>query len=105
MRTLIKNIKELVGVEQTPQLRKQGQEMAQLETIKDSYLVIEDGKIVAFGRMEEENHSQTSILKTQFDRQDEGERYAQNCRGEHHAQINFVHPVLQRCRFHFPPLQ
>ena len=32
MRTLVKNIKELVGVESTPQLRKQGKEMGQLET-------------------------------------------------------------------------
>ena len=38
MRTLIKNIKELVGVETAPQLRKQGNEMSVLETIKDAYL-------------------------------------------------------------------
>ena len=51
MRTLIKNIKELVGVENTPMLRKQGKEMAQLETVKDAYLMIEDGKVAAFGKM------------------------------------------------------
>ena len=33
MRTLIKNIKELVGVESTPQLKKQGKEMGMLETV------------------------------------------------------------------------
>ncbi|MBO7490517.1 MAG: imidazolonepropionase [Bacteroidales bacterium] len=53
MRTLIKNIKELVGVESTPMLRKQGKEMAQLETIKDAYLLIEDGIISKFGPMSE----------------------------------------------------
>ena len=55
MRTLIKNIKELVGVETSPKLRKQGKEMAQLETIKDAYLLIEDDKIKAFGPMEAES--------------------------------------------------
>ena len=53
MRTLIKNIKELVGVEQTPQLRKQGKEMAVLQTVKDAYLVVEDGLIKAFGKMDD----------------------------------------------------
>lgn len=53
MRTVIKNIKELVGIETSPQLRKQGQEMARLETMKEAYLVVEEGKIAAFGKMAE----------------------------------------------------
>ena len=53
MRILIKNIKELVGVETSPKLRKQGKEMAQLETVKDAYLIIEDGIIKKFGPMSE----------------------------------------------------
>ena len=54
MRTLIKNIKELVQVETGQQkLRAQGAEMALMETIKDAYLLIEDGKIAAFGKMDE----------------------------------------------------
>ncbi|MCR5193481.1 MAG: imidazolonepropionase [Bacteroidales bacterium] len=53
MQTLIKNIKELVGVETTPQRRKQGKEMARLETIKDAYLIVEDDKIKSFGTMRE----------------------------------------------------
>ena len=53
MLTLIKNIKELVGVETSPKLRKQGKEMAQLETIKDAYLLIEDGIISKYGAMSE----------------------------------------------------
>ena len=55
MRTIIKNIKELVGVETSPKLRKEGKEMAQLETVKDAYLLVEDGKIKAFGPMSECN--------------------------------------------------
>ena len=45
MLTLIKNIKELVQVESGRQkLRAMGSEMAQVETVKDAYLLVEDGK-------------------------------------------------------------
>ena len=61
MRTLIKNIKELVQVETgQPKLRAQGKEMAQMETVKDAYLIIEDDIIAAFGSMAEAN-SQAKI--------------------------------------------
>lgn len=52
MRTLITNIKELVQVETgQPAARRQGKEMAQLHTVKDAYLLVEDDKIKAFGPM------------------------------------------------------
>lgn len=51
MRTLIKNIKELVQVERAPKARKCGKEMAELETIKNAYLIVEDEKIAEFGEM------------------------------------------------------
>ncbi|MBO4382301.1 MAG: imidazolonepropionase, partial [Bacteroidales bacterium] len=51
MRTLVKNIRELVGVDNTPQLCKHGKEMAQMESVKDAYLLVEDGRIKAFGPM------------------------------------------------------
>jgi len=53
MRTLIKNIKELVQVERQPKLRVCGKDMAQMETIKNAYLIIEDDKFAAFGPMSE----------------------------------------------------
>ncbi|MBP3762452.1 MAG: imidazolonepropionase [Bacteroidales bacterium] len=53
MQTLIKDIKELAGVERTPQRRKQGKEMAVLETVEDAYLLLEDGAVKAFGPMSE----------------------------------------------------
>lgn len=53
MRTLIKNIKELVQVESTPRLRVCGHDMAHVETIKDAYLIVEGEKIAAFGPMSE----------------------------------------------------
>ena len=53
MRTLIKNIKRLVQVEYQPKLRVCGKEMAQMETLENAYLIIEDEKIAAFGKMDE----------------------------------------------------
>ena len=56
MLTLIKNIKELVQVESGQhKLRAQGKEMAQMETIKNAYLIVEDDKIKDFGTMETES--------------------------------------------------
>ena len=51
--TLIKNIKQIVGIEREGKLRKCGKEMTETETLNDAYLVIEEGKIKAFGLMEE----------------------------------------------------
>lgn len=53
MRTLIKNIKELVQVEYQPKLRVCGKEMAHMETVKNAYLIVEDDKFAAFGPMSE----------------------------------------------------
>lgn len=53
MRTLIKNIKELVQVEYQPKARVCGREMSHLETVKNAYLIIEDQKIAAFGEMKD----------------------------------------------------
>lgn len=48
---LIKNIRELVQVENKPASRKSGAEMAVLETIRDAYLVIDGDHIASFGSM------------------------------------------------------
>lgn len=53
MKTLIKNIKELVQVENSPKLRVMGKEMAHIDIIKDAYLIVEDDKIADFGPMSE----------------------------------------------------
>ena len=63
MRTLITNIKELVQVEtDRPKMRAMGKEMAHLETVKDAYLLVEDGKIKAFGPMSEWNGSADRVV-------------------------------------------
>jgi len=53
MSILIKNIKELVQVEDIPRLKVSGSEMATLNTIKDAWLLIEGGNIADFGKMSE----------------------------------------------------
>ena len=53
MKTLIKNIKELVQVETSPRRMVKGSDMAKLETVKNAYLVVEDGRFTAFGPMSE----------------------------------------------------
>lgn len=62
MRTLIKNIKELVQVEPQPKLRVCGKDMAQMETIKNAYLIIEDDKFAAFGPMSELKEQNTDTV-------------------------------------------
>lgn len=53
MRTLIKNIKELVQVERNPRLRVCGKDMAKMDTIKNAYLIVDGEKIAEFGPMSE----------------------------------------------------
>ncbi|MBI9039243.1 MAG: imidazolonepropionase [Bacteroidales bacterium] len=49
---LIKNIKELIQVEDKPKRKVCGKDMAKLSTIKNAYLIIEEGKIYGFGKMQ-----------------------------------------------------
>jgi imidazolonepropionase len=49
---LIKNIKELVQVEDQTLAMRAGKQMSDLNTIKNAYLFIEDGNISGFGKME-----------------------------------------------------
>ncbi len=51
MAILIKNIKELVQVEEIPRLKVEGKDMSILKTIKDAWLLIENGTITDFGKM------------------------------------------------------
>lgn len=53
MAILIKNIKELVNVEDKPTLLRKGREMSELKTIKDAWLLIEGETIAAFGKMDD----------------------------------------------------
>ncbi|WP_372947134.1 imidazolonepropionase [Mariniphaga sp.] len=51
MKLLLENIKELVQVEEVPVQFKSGKQMAQLNTVKDAFLIIRDELIQDFGPM------------------------------------------------------
>ena len=66
MKTVIKNISELVQTESTPKKWAAGKEMSKLNTIKDAFLEYSDGIITSFGGMEEwkgiEDWNNTKII-------------------------------------------
>ena len=51
MRTIIKNIKGLVGVDESKREMVAGKDMAKLDVIEDAYLTIENETIVDYGKM------------------------------------------------------
>jgi imidazolonepropionase len=53
MRILIKNIKQLVQVEDEPKLKVSGTDMKKLDCISNAWLAIEEDKIAGFGNMED----------------------------------------------------
>ena len=55
LKILIKNIKELVQVDDGTRIKVAGKDMAQLPTLKDAWLSIEDGKISDYGSMSDWN--------------------------------------------------
>lgn len=67
-RTLITNIKSLVQVEDTAREAVCGKDMAELKTIENAYLLIEDDKIADFGTMDTlcENADLTIDAKQRF---------------------------------------
>lgn len=56
MKKLIKNIKKLVQIENEPKEKVCGKEMSKVETIENSYLLIENDLILDFGKMEDLPH-------------------------------------------------
>ena len=53
MRLLVTNIKTLAGIADEGVLRLRGAEMKSLGTLSDAWLLIENGKFSAFGRMQD----------------------------------------------------
>ena len=66
MKTVIKNIAELIQTEASPRKWVAGKEMSELNTIKDAFLEYENGIITCFGSMEEwkgiEDWNNTEII-------------------------------------------
>ena len=67
MPILIKNIKSLVQVETEPRLCVKGKDMSRLSTLENAYLLLKDGKIEAFGGMEELPSLVMPILAQEID--------------------------------------
>jgi imidazolonepropionase len=55
MKTVIKNISELIQTETTPRKWVAGKDMAHISTIKDAFVEVEGGIITSFGSMEDWN--------------------------------------------------
>lgn len=51
MKLLVTNIAFLAGIQPTNKLRLEGKEMAQLETLANAFLYVEDGRIHSYGAM------------------------------------------------------
>lgn len=51
MKLLVTNIAFLAGIQPTDKLRLEGKEMAQLETIANAFLYVDDGRIHSYGAM------------------------------------------------------
>tara|TARA_B100001758_G_scaffold88456_1_gene75332 strand:+ start:163 stop:1407 length:1245 start_codon:yes stop_codon:yes gene_type:complete len=66
MKTVIKNIAELIQVEESPRKKVTGEEMQHLKTIKDAFVEINEGIITGFGSMSEwsgiDNWTDTKII-------------------------------------------
>ena len=54
MRTLVHNIACIFGIERQGRLRLCGEEMGRMETLENAWLLVEDGRIAAFGSMTED---------------------------------------------------
>ncbi|NDC31770.1 MAG: imidazolonepropionase, partial [Bacteroidetes bacterium] len=50
---LIKNIKQLVGIDESGRLLRKGSEMAELSSIENAFIYCKDGLIEAYGKMED----------------------------------------------------
>ncbi len=55
MKTVIKNISELIQTETTPRKWVAGKDMSHISTIKDAFIEVEEGVITSFGSMEDWN--------------------------------------------------
>jgi len=65
VKTCIKNINELVGIVPPNILRKQGMEMSDTGTLSDAFLLIDNDKIAAFGKMSDMPTDADTYLDTE----------------------------------------
>ena len=62
MKLLVKNIAKIVGIETEGKLRLCGKEMDQLQTLDNAWLLVEDERIAAFGKMGEDEPQADEVV-------------------------------------------
>ncbi len=67
MRTLIKNIGEIFGILPENVLKKEGEEMSRVGSLKDAWMTLRDGKIEAFGPAGEAEGTCSGIFDSVMD--------------------------------------
>lgn len=67
MRTLIKNIGEIFGILPENVLKKEGEEMSRVGSLKDAWMTLRDGKIEAFGPAGEAEGTCSGIFDSVID--------------------------------------
>lgn len=65
MTLIVKNIKELVQIEEEPVLLRAGKDMQTVHTIKNAFLVVKEGKIFDFGQHSAENDKKLAEIIAQ----------------------------------------
>lgn len=65
MTLIVKNIKELVQIEEEPVLLRAGKDMQTVRTIKNAFLVVREGKIFDFGQHNAENDKKLAEIIAQ----------------------------------------
>lgn len=96
MQTLIKNIACLVNVREENSLIR-GEDLSNLPTIQNAYLVIEDGKIAAYGKMSELKNPKSEIPRLpyaqgnpKFETLDANNAYVLPCWCDSHTHLVFA---------------
>ena len=89
MQTLIKNIACLVNVRKENNLLR-GKELSVLPCIQDAYLIIEDGRIVAYGKMNELQNQKSEIRNQELEIIDTHESYVLPCWCDSHTHLVFA---------------
>jgi imidazolonepropionase len=92
MKVIITNIKSLHGILQPGILKLQGSEMGKMETIPNAYLVIQDGLIQAYGRMQDLNTIQMEGVREVIDGAD---RVVMPAFCDSHTHLVFAEPREQ----------
>lgn len=89
MQTLIKNIACLVNVREENKLLR-GKELAQLPTIQNAYLIIEDGKIGKYGMMIDLQNEKPEIRNKELEIVDANNAYVLPCWCDSHTHLVFA---------------